>query len=79
MDALGAVTESKIDMNKSYENRTEIVLTRPKDPSKLDKIIRLDNELSVHIEDTEEAFLSMAAEANERIVVMTPFFRRNGG
>ena len=74
----GAVQQAKVDLNTAYEMRTEIVLTRPRDPSRLDEAIRLDTALSVHIEDTEEAFLSMVAEASNRLVVMTPFLDEVG-
>ncbi len=60
------------------KEKPEVVLTRPRAPSQLDKAISDDTSLSVHIENTDDAFASIAASAKERITIMTPFLDEVG-
>jgi phosphatidylserine/phosphatidylglycerophosphate/cardiolipin synthase-like enzyme len=58
--------------------KTDIVLTRPRAPSRLDQAISDDTSLLVSIEDTADAFASLAAAAEERLTIMTPFLDEVG-
>jgi len=56
----------------------EIVLTRPKAPSRLAGRISADTSLSVSIENTDDAFASLAASACKSLTIMTPFLDEVG-
>lgn len=76
--ALGyALQGAQILKEESYKiielERPEIVLTRPRAPSLLDEVIGSDTTLSVHIENTEDAFTSLAASSRHTLTIMTPF------
>jgi len=73
-DALfGAQTQKDVSDREIELERPEIILTRPRAPSRLDRVISDDASLSVHIEDTDDAFASLAASASESLTIMTPF------
>jgi hypothetical protein len=69
----GAQTQKEISDKEIELERPEIVLTRPRAPSRLDKAIGDDASLLVHIENTDDAFASLAASASESLTIMTPF------
>jgi len=60
------------------QEKSEVVLTRPKAPSSLDKQIDDDPTLLVHIENTDDAFASIAASATKSLTIMTPFLDEVG-
>ena len=70
---IGAQTQKEISDKEIELERPEIVLTRPRAPSRLDRAIGDDASLSVHIEDTDDAFASLAASASRSLTIMTPF------
>ena len=60
------------------EQKPEIVLTRPKEPSELDKALKVSGPKIVRIQETKNAFRDMADQASNRFVVMTPFLDSEG-
>ena len=75
---IGANIYKSLSDEVIHRERPEIVLTRPRAPSRLDKAISDDTSLSVNIEDTHDAFSSLAASAKERLTIMTPFLDEVG-
>lgn len=55
------------------ENLVSIVLTRPGQPSRLETELENLGWKTAALELTEEAFISIAANAKDRLVIMTPF------
>lgn len=55
------------------DNTVSVVLTRPGHPSRLEAELENLGWKTASLELTEEAFLSLAANAKEHLVVMTPF------
>jgi len=74
----GAEIQKTISDKQLQLERPELVLTRPKAPSRLEGSIECDSSLVVHIEDTSEAFTSLAASAKESLTIMTPFLDETG-
>ena len=70
---LGAQAQKEISARVIELERPEVVLTRPRAPSQLDQIIGDDASLLVHIENTDDAFASLAASARRSLTIMTPF------
>lgn len=55
------------------ENLVSVVLTRPGQPSRLETELENLGWKTASLELTEEAFISLATNAKERFVIMTPF------
>lgn len=55
------------------ENLVSVVLTRPGQPSRLEAELENLGWKTASLELTEEAFISIAVYAKERLVIMTPF------
>ena len=75
---LGALTYKGFSDDIIAQEKSEVVLTRPRAPSQLDKAIIDDTSLSVHVENTDDAFASIAASAKNRLTIMTPFLDEMG-
>ena len=69
----GAQTLKELSDEVIELEKPEIILTRPRAPSRLDKAIGDDASLSVHIENTDDAFASLAVSAKKSLTIMTPF------
>lgn len=74
----GAALKDKIERRKADAEKPMITLTRPRKPSRLDDVIQSDKTLRVCVEDTGKVFRSMAAQAKDRFVIMTPFLDHLG-
>lgn len=74
----GAVLQREIDSAVIDADRPDVVLTRPKSPSRLDRAISIEPALQIHIENTEDAFASLAASAETSLTIMTPFLDAAG-
>ena len=74
----GALTQKQRSVDAIRLERPEVVLTRPRAPSQLDETIANDTSLSVNIENTEDAFLSLAVSAEKSLTLMTPFLDESG-
>lgn len=70
---LGAKAQKEVSAKVIDLERPEVVLTRPRAPSQLDRAISDDISLLIHIEDTDDAFASLAASARRSLTIMTPF------
>lgn len=55
-----------------------VVLTRPAKPSRLEAALNARGLRAANLEVTERAFLGMAGQARQRVVVMTPFLDLEG-
>jgi hypothetical protein len=60
------------------DSSAEIVLTRPREPSELDRALSTRGPGVIRIQNTKNAFRDMADQAKKRFVVMTPFLDRHG-
>lgn len=83
LDALGyalfgAQAQKEISAKVIELESPEVVLTRPRAPSQLDQAIEDDASLLVHIENTDDAFASLAASARRSLTIMTPFLDNVG-
>jgi phosphatidylserine/phosphatidylglycerophosphate/cardiolipin synthase-like enzyme len=74
----GAALKDKIERRKTNAEKTLITLTRPRKPSRLGDVIQSDKKLRLCVEDTGKVFRSMAAQAKNRFVIMTPFLDHFG-
>ncbi|MEQ8857895.1 MAG: phospholipase D-like domain-containing protein [Pseudomonadales bacterium] len=74
----GALAQKSRDQQTLEAEKSEVVLTRPKLPSKLDESISNDLSLAINVQETEEAFLSLASSAQDRLTIMTPFLDNVG-
>ncbi len=75
---LGAQVQKEISAKVIEFESQEVVLTRPRAPSQLDQVIGNDASLLVHIENTDDAFASLAASARTSLTIMTPFLDNVG-
>lgn len=75
---IGAQTYKAVADGVIRSERPDIVLTRPRAPSRLDEAINKDETLLIHIEETSDAFASLAASAIRSLTIMTPFLDESG-
>lgn len=71
-DILAATGYYKSSAHKD-KNTVNVVLTRPGQPSRLESELNNLGWKTAALELTEEAFISIAANATERLAIMTPF------
>jgi len=64
--------------NINSESLIEIVLTRPKKPSELDRILKQKGPSVIRIENTIDSFKHLAFSSKKRLVIMTPFLDVDG-